>query len=246
MSNPEPTPQSAFLFVGQVLAQGAATMDTVPINRGTFVVGVTETMRSPAEIGDLSGFEITVQQETPSLELGETYVFAADGWLFGDSLAVVARSAEPFTLSAAHAARETATESPLEPIRERLSESELVVTGRVTRLNEVKRRPGEPITEHEPMWCEAVIDVDSVERSQSGSEPQRVTVRFAASQDAEWATAPKFSIGDAGLFLLGNVNRATEERAMSHARAEQYTLVRPEDALSLDHLDDVRAMVEEG
>ena len=238
----EPTSEPAFVIVAQVLAQGAATLDAVPIDRGTFVVGVVETIKSPAQIGDLSGFEITVQQETPSVEPGQTYVFEADGWLLGDGIAVVARSAEPAGPGAAPTLERT-TMDPLEPIRQRVRESELIVTGRVTRLNEV-RRARQPITEHDPMWCEAVIEVDTVEKSLTGDQPKRVTVRYAASEDVMWASSPTFAIGDAGIFMLGNADAPEAERALSQARADQYTLVRPEDAVSLEHLDDVRAIVE--
>lgn len=246
MPSQDAVSDSAFVFTGQVLAQGAATMDAVPIDRGTFIVGVIETIKSPSEIGDLDGFEITVQQETPSLDQGQVYVFTADGWLFGDGLAVIVRSVEPYEPTAVQAAHEMSTEDPLEPIRQRVHDAELIVSGRVTRLTEVKRRAGEPITEHEPHWCEATIEVDSVEQSTSGAEPRRVTVRFAASQDADWAAAPKLGIGDAALFILGNAEHADEERSLSHARSDQFTLVRREDALSLDHLDDVRHLMEEG
>jgi hypothetical protein len=120
--------------------------------------------------------------------------------------------------------------APVRAMQQRAKTAELIVTGKVSEVREVSRS-GAPITEHDPQWQDAVVAVDTVEKGARGTKPKQVVIRFAASPDVRWARAPKFSVGQAGLWLLGDKSKkATAElRAAAGAGKNVYVVVDPED-----------------
>jgi hypothetical protein len=64
--------------------------------------------------------------------------------------------------------------------------------------------PGPPpwrrISEHDPLWQEAVVHVESVEKG--ATNQKQVVVRFPGSNDVAWRNHPKFRPGQQGVFLL--------------------------------------------
>lgn len=103
--------------------------------------------------------------------------------------------------AAAQQTRAALAVAPTQAVRARADRAEMVVTGKVTEIREVPRAPGEPISEHSPHWQEAVVSVADVPRGarKRGAAKQTVVVRFAASRDVNWATAPKFGVGQQGV-----------------------------------------------
>ena len=87
----------------------------------------------------------------------------------------------------------------------RFAAADVVVSGRVGKLRTpVPRAPHRkmqlPITEHDPQWCEAVVEVTAVHKGRR--VPRSIRVRFPASTDVAWARAPKLHAGQQGTFLL--------------------------------------------
>jgi hypothetical protein len=90
-------------------------------------------------------------------------------------------------------------------VDERFAAADVVVSGRVGQLRAAApsaprgKMPG-PITEHDPQWQEAVVEVTAVHKGRR--VPRSVRVRFPASTDVAWARAPKLHAGQQGTFLL--------------------------------------------
>ena len=87
----------------------------------------------------------------------------------------------------------------------RFADADVVVSGRVTSVSDAAARAPRgktqlPITEHAPLWREAVIEVTAVHKGQRVS--RSVRVRFPASTDVAWAGSPKLEAGQRGTFLL--------------------------------------------
>ena len=239
--------QAQFVFRGTVVQRGAATLDQVPLTRDTLIVTVDEILDGPEVLAGFAGQEITVQlQKGERAETGRSYVFYTNGWMYGQSLAVrsvgLTDDAEP-ELRMAQRALETV---PVRAIQERAKRAELVVTGRVTEVREA-RPPDAPITEHDPQWRQAVVTVESMPRaaSRSARKPRQVTFRFAASPDVHWARAPKFTVGDAGVWMLGDKDRkqTAELRAAAGARSDEYVVIDPEDFFPAEYSEQIRALV---
>src|SRR5437016_3300553 len=95
---------------------------------------------------------------------------------------------------------------------EQAAAADLIVSGRVTAVRlpaaESQARAtatagggtAERISEHAPLWQEAVIQIDDVHKGQHAKK--LVVVRFPASTDVRWRHAPKFQVGQEGVFLL--------------------------------------------
>lgn len=98
--------------------------------------------------------------------------------------------------------------------------ADVVVTGRVTavrapsepvpegRARRASMRAGGPrtapqpqrISEHDPLWQEAVVEVTGTEKG--GGSAKQIVVRFPSSRDVRWYKAPKFTPGQEGVFIL--------------------------------------------
>jgi hypothetical protein len=263
--------KSTFVFQGTVLKLGAATMRTVPVDKNTAIVHVEQVLEAPQNLSRYAGRDITVQlAPRGKAAVGHQLIFHTAGWMFGDSIAVRAEKQEPVkrTLSAARS-------RGIDPIRqrddremhERVAAADLVVLGKVVAV----KLPGEsevaaratrtaramapanvkPVSEHDPKWREAVVEVDQVQKGQH--RPNRVTVLFPSSTDVRWYKAPKFTAGQQGFFALHKAKIKESERLDTRARAltvapadkevEVYTALHPADFQPVAHEERIRGAI---
>jgi hypothetical protein len=71
------------------------------------------------------------------------------------------------------------------------------------------------ISEHDPIWHEAVVNVESVEKGSTNQK--QVVVRFPGSNDVRWRYHPKLRPGQQAVFLL-NAETTPPPRARAAAR----------------------------
>lgn len=230
---------SPFIFTGQVRKRRAATLSLVDVSEFDAVVTVERVLRRPEGVVDFSGMDITLRGNS-AVELadGRTALFAADGWLYGESLALIevvrmggsASNAEK-RIKAAEA------EAARGAIRDRLRRADLVVAGTVEKTNPIGDRELPPTSEHDPQWWEAWLEVDSVEK---GKKPARLRVLYPTSTDEFWYDSPKFKPGDDGVFLL---QRDQKERGPTQYRVRGYTALHPLDVYPRERLDELRKLL---
>jgi hypothetical protein len=220
-----------------VLQRGTATLAEVPINERTIVARVDEIVHGPEILEDYTGQPITVQLGSrQNVTEGREYVFHTTGWIFGASLAVVCLSVSPAVAGAVQRAQAAISSRSARAVSARASRAELVVSGQVMQVRHVPRQPGAPITEHDPQWQEAVVRVHQVARGSRARQSQDVTVRFAASPDVRWAKAPKFAVGQEGVWMLGDKTKeGAAMRAAASVPKNQYLVVEPEDFYPKEH-----------
>jgi hypothetical protein len=122
----------------------------------------------------------------------------------------------------------------------------MVVAGRVDQVRpaELGAAPARPkrITEHDPNWQEAIIQVqEGLKGAQAG---EQVVVRFPASLDVAWVGAPKFAVGEEGTFLLHKDSTTGSPRAMlAGLSVPAYTALHKLDVLPRQDAPRVRAMI---
>lgn len=217
-----------FVFVGTVRRTKAATLAglTSKERERTVVVRVDDIVRGPEALLGYAGQEITVQlAKGERVKTGQQAVFYTNGWLFGESMAVKSVGHEPLRApEAAAAARAVADAVPADPaleaarqqVRQRVDDAQLVISGRVVAVGETAESAARataataaadsaptasrPISEHDPFWNEAVVEVQNVHKGAAAG--QRVVIRFPASTDVRWRRSPKFRVGQEGLFML--------------------------------------------
>lgn len=238
--------EAKFVFRGTVQQRGAATLDQVPLTKDTLIVTVEEILRAPEVLQDFEGTEITVQLGAKQkATVGKSYVFYTDGWIYGDGLAVQCVALGSDSDVDRRKARAVLETAPDREIQERAKRAELVVTGEITEVRAVERTPGAPITEHDPEWQQAVIAVDSVPQMTGAKtrKPKQVVIRFAASPDVRWAKAPKFAVGQAGTWMLGDKKEGAELRAAAGAQKTEYVVVDEEDFHPLESSERVASLL---
>jgi hypothetical protein len=249
-----PTPQANFVFQGTIQRLNAATMSQVPVSNRTVVVRVDRLILAPDTLTDYAGQEITVQLAAgDDVAVGQTFIFSTHGWIFGDGLAVQAVKLEQATTSAIAAMSahpdDHVRSLHLREARKQADGAELIVSGRVSAVRVPAResqarisamatgRTAERISEHAPMWQEAVVDVEAVHKGRH-DERKQVVIRFPTSTDVRWREAPKFHAGQEGVFLLHKAQLQAMPTAMAATTLEddEYTALNAEDFQSLDDL----------
>lgn len=259
--------QASFVFQGTVLKTKATTMPAeVPATDRTVVARVDQVIRGADALADFAGHEVTVElAEGAEVRVGQTAIFHTVGWVFGDSMAVRAVRQEDATVAGV-AAMAVMPDDPAGTLRakaatDQAATADLIVSGRVEA---VQLPPGQAvargavglaagtaatgrISEHDPLWQEAVIHIDSVHHGKHAGK--RVVVRFPASTDVRWHAAPKFHAGQEGVFLLhkDQFDRPAVAR-MSLApettpAAGDFTALSPADVLPLDQLPQILAAI---
>src|SRR5437588_288607 len=202
-----------FIFNGTIKKLKRARMDDVPVNDRTAVVTVDKILEAPPALTDYAGHDITVQiGGRAKLKVGDKMTFYTTSWMYGDSIAVRSLKQEP--LKCESTATRGATADPSErnaqrKTREHYNKATLVISGKVISVSTPdelaqesaapsEKAPGGPVSEHDPEWREAVVEVSDVHK---GSKKKRVVVRFAASTDVTRDGAPKSHPGHQGDFM---------------------------------------------
>jgi hypothetical protein len=252
--------QARFVFKGTVRKLRAATIPDIKDKSGTVIVRVDEIVHAPEEMSYFAGHEITVQLSgKKKVKVGQQAIFYTNGWLFGESIAVVSighHSVEesPAALTVAMTTGDPVKNLATIDMKNRYDDAQLVVSGRVRSVQlptdsiAATASAAEPITpfsEHDPMWRDALVDVAAVHK---GSHDQKtVTLRFPASQDVMWFKAPKFRPGHEGVFMLQKSEVKEHAAAAADAgtieTAQAYTCMHPADFQALPHADEVNTLL---
>jgi hypothetical protein len=236
-----------FVFEGSVKSLSASNVSAVPADARTVVVQVEHVRQAPRALAGLAGKEVTVRMgPRETVAAGDKAVFFADALVFGDHLAVQSLGHDPLAAVEARAALVGA--APIvNTVRRRVDQARSVVSGRVTAVRPeapppakakagLAAAPGrEVISEHAPLWHEAVIDVSAVHK---GPNQKQVVVRFPMSTDVRWRLAPRFKTGQTGTWVLHGgppppagkaVAAARGVAPAAPARSQVYTALDPND-----------------
>jgi hypothetical protein len=221
--------QARFVFKGTVQKLRAATMSQLTDRQDLAIVRVDQIIRAPDVFTDFVGRDITVKLLAGKpLKQNAQAVFYTNAWIMADSLAVEATAYETSDQAPARAAM-MPSGSPVDNLRlmelkSRVDTADVVISGRVTAVRtlagEQPRRTAAvaanespaatKISEHDPMWRDAEIEVEAVHK---GNQPARkVVVRFPASTDVRWHKAKKFEAGQEGYFILHKSGQAAAAR----------------------------------
>jgi hypothetical protein len=262
------TDDAKFLFKGTIQKLNASASAHVPRSEQVAIVRVDEIMHAPPALAKTLGKQITVKLvKGAKPKAGEQVLFHANGWLFGETVAVEAVKQEKPA-----EARTMLTERTADPTRnfknreleQRIADAEMVVEGEVSSIHlppsesfVAARSPGRPVSEHDPKWREAIVTVATVHKGEPSTK--QVVVRFPSSMDVQWHRAPKFRTGDRGVWLLQSLKRPAAAAAGKGARralpsqevmmasavpgAAAYTALHPMDFYPANKLDTVASVI---
>ena len=111
--------------------------------------------------------------------------------------------------------------------KSRFDGAQVVVSGQVVSVNLPAGQapaallaagvgPTQRLSEHDPLWRDAVIQVHAVHKGSHGGK--KAVVRFPASHDVLWHHAPKFQPGQEGFFMLrrGGPKEPAKQKPFDH------------------------------
>ena len=210
--------QSSIVFVGTVAQLGATSFADVPKSAQTIVVRVDSVAKKPSAVSLKKGDSVTVEVKDPAaFREGTQATFYAEGWIFGSGVAVKELGHEigpgGEVSKAAGAGEKAPGRTPEEisdqELRNRIDKADFVVVGRVTDVHawKVPKSAHYRVTEHDPDWHEAVIEIQSVLKG-AKVKGNRLVVRFPQRNDVAWVHSPKFAKNQRGIFCL-NRDQAT-------------------------------------
>ena len=260
MPGPRQTSQPAeptFVFKGTIKKLKSATMKDVPLSKNTAIVTVNQIIEAPPDLAGYDAQDITVELSgSEQVRIGQQMVFHAVGWMFGDGVAVRSLKEEPLEKGdESPAGADDAVERHAANLkRAHFAAADLVVSGKVVsvrlpddsdsaRKKESVVAPG-PITEHDPKWREAIIEIDEVLK---GTHPEKqIIVRFPASSDVMWHGTSKLEAGQQGYFMLHQAKAAkpAPKRARIEARGADYQILASSDFQPFDEPGGINAFLE--
>jgi hypothetical protein len=225
--------KSQIVFRGTVRVLNSATVDADTVD-GLAVVRLNELVTGPALLKGFVGRDITVRLRAPNeVKAGEERLFFANPWVFGDSVGVVEVGSFPQTQARAQTLAQDVARGQSAAVdaelRAKLDAASSVVAGRVATV-----RPSAPqrLSEHDPQWTEADIEVSETLK---GTAKGRVTIVFPASTDVMWFKTPKPKQGQDGVFILGPGDKV--------GAGSRLAVSEPQHILPLSELSRVKALL---
>jgi hypothetical protein len=260
---------AAFVFTGKVIKSAAALMENM-VTKTTMILEVQHIIKAPAMFASITGQQVTVRfKRLPKLKKNAIITVFADGWIFGETIAVdvVSFSEEKDKMTIAASINTTLTATSDADLKDRINSAELGVVGKVTKVEKANvpdtplslsankskatSNKNEPLTtkisEHDPNWHEATIKVDEVLK---GSKSKKdVKVLFPKSDDVRWYKVAKFEVGQQGVWLLQK-GKDQEVKGIPPKLLEAlpetgdvFTALHDKDFLPLNELDKVKSLI---
>lgn len=262
--------QARFVFKGTVQKVKAANVSGIDRKDRAVIVRVDEVVQAPEELGDYTGQDVTViLAEGEKVKVDQRAVFYTNVTIFEENIGVESvghRDIEGSALALGADFRDPAINLARQQMKERLETADVVVTGKVTsvRLPEdagsagpalaaaerAESAPRRPISEHEPHWREAVVDVANVEKGAHAKK--QIVIRFPDSNDVRWYKAPKFRPGQKGVFILHKTRPSRPASGAALAATltdkeaettEAYTALHPADFQPLHQHPEVQTLI---
>jgi len=194
---------SRFIFTGSIQGVARSTLSLLSASPRTAVVHVDRIHYAPDDLQDQVDQSVTLLftnefAATPN----QRWVFFTTPILFGETMAAreVGRIEVPDDLEALQEmiARVTA-EMREEDVRAHVGSTDAIVRGRVVSVRSVSAATALSVSEHDPDWWAALVQVI---RSIKGDLEGEIEVRYPNSHDIRWYRVPKLREGQEGILML--------------------------------------------
>lgn len=228
-----PDQEANFVFRGTIKQLKAVNVKQAPVSDRTAIVTVNQVLDAPANLQGYTGQDITVELSSArNVTSGERMILHTTSWLSGETIAVKSLFEEPDKGAAATTHHvDAAAKRDQRKTSEHFDDADLVISGKVIEVRLPKdsgatskktaaagNQPLKPVSEHDPKWREALIEVDQVHKGKPTK--RRVVVRFPSSTDVAWRRAPKFQAGQQGYFMLHKAGASTGPQGSASKKAK--------------------------
>jgi hypothetical protein len=209
--SPSTVTRANIVIDGIVTEIGKASFSAVPQVPNLVVMKITRVLKDPPAISLSVGDQITaVLKDTSTVKVGTELRVQGRLWIVGEGLAVQALSeatAPPNGDIETFAAADSQAHD--NNISSRAAAADLIIVGRIKDIQKplVAANTQGPISEHDPQWRDAVIEVQTWIKG--SAESSSIVVRFPASRDVAFRDYPKFQVGQESTLFLKTAQNAT-------------------------------------
>lgn len=232
--------EAGFVFRGRVVAKDAPGVPLAAGEGKAVKVEVERIVRSTELLRGLVGKQVVVlSEDRAALEEGAGFFFFTNVVALGDHI-VVRESGHLKSLpKATEEVAEAAKRAAERPLRQRVADAELIVTGTVAGSHRAEEL-AVLRSEHDPDWWIADVQAHSTLKGRKGRA--KLEVLFANSTDIVWYRAPKLHEGAKGVLLL---RRPGEDDDAPRAALAIYQATDPLDFLPMARLSEVERLLEQ-
>jgi hypothetical protein len=196
------TREARFVFTGTVQQPGSSSLFFIPPGGATAVVHVDRIHYAAPSLQNQEGRQVTVVLAEGSDPAEGRRLFFTNPILYGETMAVkeVRTSESAQDVAELHERIGRMNEqADTEHLREHIASAQAVVQGRVVSLKRAAEPDVARMSEHDPDWHVAILQVA---RTLKGEHHDEIAVRFPKSRDIAWYRVPKPREGDEGVFIL--------------------------------------------
>ena len=210
--NPSALTRPNIVIDGTVTEMGKPSFAAVPKVPNLVVMKITRVLTDPPTISLRTGDQITaVLKDTSTVKVGTELRIQGRIWIVGEGVAVQALAEGPVPPNGGEIEAFAAANSQEHDnnISSRAAAADLIIVGRIKEIQQplaAALKQG-PISEHDPQWRDAVIEVQSWIKG--SAESSSIVVRFPASKDVAFRDYPKFQVGQESTLFLKTAQNAT-------------------------------------
>lgn len=241
----EPVSNSPFIFKGTVEDLNSSTVEVTDTSN-LIVVKVDEIISSTKEFDHLKGKTITVEtDEVESFDIKQSKVFVSDRWISGNGVAVrnlgdFKVKDQPGSIDKIREKIKSVNEQvQVKNLKELLQKANVVFSGEVMELTSIPSTGRGPLSEHNPEWTEARIQINESMKGLSSSQ-EEISIIFSNSIDVMWFQAPKFKPKDKGTWILTRQENRSGEAKLSSRNNNLFIISQKEefttDSLKLERI----------
>jgi hypothetical protein len=226
---------TGLIFAGTVVELGASSVPAVARADNTIVVRVDRGLRVDAALGDLRGKMITVAVRDPKgFRPGQRAVFFTNSIVHGQGIAV--REVEHAEVRVQNSVAAAVTRLPEDHLTDRLRSAALVVLAEVKHVGPVERVS---LDRNDALWRAAELNVLRVFR---GAPRTSTVASFPTSTHPDWASAPRFTEGQRGVFVLQSAS-GSPNPSLAALPADALVVLDPDDFQPESSLADVERLL---
>jgi hypothetical protein len=238
--------QTDIVFVGKVVEPEQRPGVDLPPGTKSVAAEVEQIIDKPPAVVLRKGDRVTIAVSDPAAyAAGTRHMFYTAGWIFADSLAVREIAHEPMPPPGVFADAAPQVQQRLRDakLQASLDKADAVVVGTVKSLTNVEDTDHKPVSEHDPQWQDAVIEVGNWLKGAPGGV-KSVIVRFPASRDVAWYHVPKLKTGSKRTLLLHqDVTTGPKAMLRTAPSAPRFMLIAADDEQPAEDAPHVRSLM---
>ncbi len=222
--------KAPLVFIGTITKIGSANLAVIEPDNRTALVKVERVVNAPSAFQGITNTTVTIKlPDGTKNKMGDTKLFYTKKWMYGENLAlevVVAETIDKDYRQIIHEFRNAKSNMERKEKLSRLQGADLVVEGRVIKMEDSELNKQFPISFRSPLWISVSIQITATLKSKY--EGKVVIALINKGGETEEATPLEINIGKTGVWLL---RKQKVEGFNKKTLREYYIIDEPDDFL---------------